>query len=183
LLPLAVSAQATLDGFLGIPWGASLLEAKTQMLARKGVSVDDRLTNPDALICGGGFFNGKPVWRYALLLVDNRFCHGQVICTPSPGLLIFEYRDWVADLTAKFGRPTNVWDSSPLRDGDDRLPDAVRAGKATYATAWEFPAGDRAANSIAVEINDALLLTISYENGDLMAERVRKQKATFGRDL
>lgn len=183
LLPMGAHAQATLDGFWGITWGASLADAKTKMLSHKGVTVDDRLTNPDALICSGGYFNGKPVWRYALLFVGNRFCNAQVICKPSPGKLIFEYREWVAELTAKYGKPQNVFDSSPVKDGDDRLPDAVRDGKATYATAWEFRAGNDPVNAIAVEINDALLLTITYENGKLMGERVGSQKARFGKDL
>ncbi len=176
-------AQGDLDGFWGIQWGTSLTDAKARMLAHDGVAVDDRLTNADALICGGGYFNGKPVWRYALLFVGDRFCHAQVICKPSPGKLIFEYREWIADLTAKYGKPQNVWDSSPVKDGDDRLPDAVRDGKATYATAWEFQVKAGAANAIVVEINDALLLTITYENGSLMDERAQTQKARFGKGL
>ena len=178
-----VAEDNHLDGFWGIRWGTSLADARVKMLTHRGVTIDERLTSADALMCDGGYFNGKPVWKYALLFVDGNFCHGQVICRPSPGRLVFEYREWVADLSTKHGRPRNVWDNSPAKDGNDQIPELIRTGKASYASAWEFPTTSGEINAIIVEINDALLLTITYEDGRLMKQRVKKQKRTFGKDL
>ena len=182
-ISLNTHAQSIPDGFWDIPWGTSLADAKAKMLIHQGITVDTRLTNANALMCDGGYFNGKQIWKYALLFVDNKLCHAKVILKPTPSQLIFEYREWVADLTKKYGRPQNLWDDSPVRDGNNQIPDLILAGKAHYATTWEFPVNGNPNNTILVEINEALLLTITYENGRLMRERVQMQKAKFGKDL
>jgi hypothetical protein len=85
------------------------------------------------------------------------------------------YRDLKETLTKKYGPPTNSYEyfRKPYYEGDGYEEQAIRVGKARFATFW----GGREPSSggLVLEIHESLTVRLSYESAIWGAEADRRK--------
>ena len=110
------------EGFVDVPWGAKLPEAKQIMLKREGVRVKEE--TPERLVLTGGKYTEYPVERWELEFALGGFYRGKVFLVIPPGKA--KDGDWLADhqfndllraMTLKYGqfvKPNNPGEAQGL---------------------------------------------------------------------
>jgi hypothetical protein len=84
------------------------------------------------------------------------------------------YRDMVEVLTKKFGRPQIKLEDfrSPYYKGDGFEEQAIRSGKATFASGW---GAEGSSGGVVIDIGEQLVVDITYESSQWGAEAQRRR--------
>lgn len=104
-MPIGISSSASLPDFLGIRWGASREEARTTMLQREGVVLDEQKSGRQNLVFTGGLFANKDVQMWVLQFADNGLHTAKILIAPPPSILEREFQDLIARLTREYDDP------------------------------------------------------------------------------
>jgi hypothetical protein len=137
-----------LDGFLDIPWGASV-ETAARVLGEKGYT----WTAEDDAIKAEGKFTGIDA-ELSLDFFDGRFYAGRVDFPSKKSET--DYNEYVALVTEKYGKSFNTWKS--VLDTSDKRKLTMKS------TTWNF---DNSA-SITVHYSSSLSgVWVSYQDDEL----------------
>ena len=166
LLFISSASMAESPTFADIQWGASKEEVRKQLTV-KGFS-------PGALDKDGDFkFEGSLLGyktQGLALFSDSKVAKIVVrILTPN-NKAIDTYGSMKGILADKYGKPEKDFKFfiKPYYEGDGYEEQAIRLGKATFASFWP---------GILLEINEVLTVQVNYESDAWEAE-VKKRKAS-----
>ena len=166
LLFISSASMAESPIFADIQWGTSKEEVRKQLTV-KGFS-------PGALDKDGDFkFKGSLLgynMQGLALFSDNKVVKIIVRIITPDNKAIDTYRSMKGILTDKYGKPEEDFNffKKPYYEGDGYEEQAIRLGKATFASFWP---------GIMLEINEMLTVQVIYESDAWKAE-LKKRKAS-----
>src|ERR687884_1112783 len=176
----AQTTEKTLDGFWGMKFGSSIAECKRIILSKEGAVLDTKHSTENKLIVDGAEFGGRKTAFIALLFTDNKLHTAKVYFVPRLESKVFELYDEIkSEINDKYYVTKNDYRlfKYPYEDGDGYETQAIKLGKASIASFWSFPRSDGHKNSISLEINETLIVILSYQDGLLIEEAIEKQKS------
>lgn len=150
----STETRPALDGFLGIPWGASADEARAMLASRTSARFNSAESTPKRLAFDGGTFAGHVVNRFTLNFGDGGFYSAQVQLKGGSEDHRREFLDFKEGFTGTYGPPErNEVDTDVLE------------------STWYFPVPGRPANLINL-VGDGRRtgLTILYHSGGTRSE-------------
>lgn len=153
--------------FADIPWGASVNEAKGALTAAGFSSSQDK----DGDLKFQGTLIGFPTSGFVLFGAGKAVKSIVVLATPSRQA-VDVYRDLRGTLTGKYGQPSNTYEfySKPYYEGDGYQEQAIRLGKATFATFW--------GSTLSLEVTDRLAVQVTYEGPGWSTEGERRKASS-----
>lgn len=173
---------ATLDGFLGLPWGASSQQIKNLMKTRpkttlksedqKVIIYESTFAGEDAEI--GFFIYQDKMWQAVILINFEEY------------EVIKKWKTFCEDISQKYGFSGEKYYffESPYYERDGYEEQAIRRGKGTAFAFWEFQKQDGSASDyISCEITTSLSLLLRYQNGQLASIAVNAYKKEKSADL
>jgi len=177
LISITTSGQTTeLKGALGVSFGCNKEEVRTMMRAKYPEAVFDQEKNNVLYYEGGSWLNRKvALWGFGFT-ADNELHSIIIVIPPVHNSLTFDTYDAVVkDLSVKYGQPHNQIENFKYpydsKDKEDHGITALKAGKCTVMSFWEYPnplgTNDNEANCILVEITLSLATKVTYQNGVL----------------
>lgn len=178
--------EKTLHGFLDIKWNESLETAKKKLLKRKGINLDLKNTNSEQLVARGGEIGGERVSSMHLSFTDNMFTGAIVFFQEVPKhKILSKYKSIKELLIEKYGNPDiDAYEfKSPYYDGDGYETQAIRLGKGTVASVWEFPVEGKEGYTITLVIKDNLSIQLGYINWDKAQSMLRDDKRKRSREF
>ena len=135
----------------------------------------------------GGEIGDEKVDNIFVVVGDDGFVKATVYFEKSEDSEIFNAYDRIKGLyVEKYGDPKSHFEffMDPYYKGDGYEAQAVRVGKATFASFWEFPDKDGKSNdNLEVDISKYMEVSASYENGPMMETYLAKKKAKSSKDL
>lgn len=177
----------SVNEFLGIKFGSSKDDAKLVLLEREGVTLNEENSGADHLIFEGGSFAGRSVYFWRLGFVDDQLHTASVYIQEKENHHIIErYDELVSFYKEKYAAPDTTLRrfEYPYEEGDGFEEQALRLGKAHLTVLWAFPTDTPGVqNSVSIEIDDSLLLKISYQDGALIDKAIQRRKEKAKDDL
>ena len=181
----AQETKASLDNFWGIKFGSSVAETRKALLAKKTGTIDEKNSSETKIILDKPEFAGKIPLFVLFQFVDDKFHTAKVIFKPTLDARVFELYDSVKkDINDKYYKTEKDYKffKSPYEDGDGYETTALKVGKATIAALWTFKQADGFENSVSLEIDENLLVTLSYQDEKLIKQAIEKQKNKNAKD-
>lgn len=173
-------SQKPIDGFLGIKFGATILQVKTAMKA-KGATFDEKNSKPELLLFDNVSLGKRKTDLFALRFLDGKVYSALFIFKPElEARTIDFYDDLQSSINDVYGKgKANKKFKSPYEDGDGYEISAIKTGNADYSTFWH----DDKDNTIGETISDELEITLVYQDsamGEIAEKRQKeKEKAEF----
>jgi hypothetical protein len=171
---IAAVAFSLLASFLfsDIPWSTPA-QAVVKKLTDAGFHVARK---PDH---GDYGFRGMLLGRQATgmaFMADGKLARVVVVVTPPDESVRENYEQIRQVLVKKYGPPAKTVQRylEPFHEGDGYEQEAIRAGKAVFATQWID--GDE---DLFINITPALQVSVTYESPDWAAEAARRTKGVF----
>lgn len=174
--------EETLDGFQDTHWGETSAVVKSKMAKIDGVTLDASTTAQftDGTLCfTGGRFANETVERYeARFTKDALYSVSIIISKWGSENLVQVYDKIKTYLTARYGKPANDFSkfSDPFKKGDGREDVAFAAGKGVMTCLWTFAVPGEMSNSIYMDVNQRLQISVRFENGKLLREALPRKK-------
>ena len=178
---IAQDSSKTLDGFLGIKFGSSYSYAKKVLSSKEGAKLDIKNSKNNKLIFDNLKFGGRQTSFIKLEFFQDKFYGAAVYYSSRLESQVEDlYSSIKSDLNSKYYSTDVDYRNfkSPYFDGDGYETQAIKLGKATIMSAWEFPQSDGNKNSIFLRITEDLSIRLTYYCGKIaeQAEAVEKNK-------
>ncbi|MFZ2635543.1 MAG: hypothetical protein WAX33_04300 [Rectinemataceae bacterium] len=168
LVAFFASAQQTLPGFWGLPWGTSSANIFASML-QKGYA--SKSADAAGIIYENVKFSGRDC-AIAFFLNKNQLYGSSVRIYPPRNTAYETYQSLKSDLVEKYGTPTlsNEKYKPPYEKGDGHTEMAISMNYAEISSGWRFADGnvilllvsnDDKTNNIKIEINYAEMNTFT----------------------
>jgi len=176
-IPLFAQNLGNLDGFNGIPWGASMKNAKT-IMESKDFTLRHETEKAYAFT---GKFAGENVEVIILYFFEDKMYMAVVSYKPEENLAKRKYKKYVDMMTQKYGKPHEsvenyIW---PYSKGDEFEETAISVNKAIIFSDWVFNNDF----NITITISNDLNTLIYYQNNKLSKEADEFEKAQNINDL
>lgn len=158
--------------FSDIPWGTPV-QPMIKKLNEAGFSVARKPDHGDYRFQGR--LNGHPVTGFASM-GEGKLVRVQILMVPPEESLRETYDEIRGALVKKYGEPAKSVQKilEPFHEGDGYEQEAIRAGRAVFATQWI-----EGKESLLVNITPSLQVTVTYESPDWAAEAARRMKGSF----
>jgi hypothetical protein len=178
LIPFFGVSQTTkpIDGFLGIKFGSTRVAVITALNAKGGI-LDKKETTPDLVVYKNIKLGHREAGIFLVKFIDNKAFEADFIFDPGLDAKTIEYylalvndineNYGTGDMQKKFQEPYND------QDDDGIKINAMKDGKAVYATYWQSASN----NTIKASIETSLAVMLTYQDGDLTDQAINKQKA------
>lgn len=165
------AAEAAPYQFAGIPSDASISEIKNLM--EKAGFVFDKVDEDGDLNFKGKLKN-YPASAFVFMTANNAVVKIQISIATPDHVARTTYAELVDDLKKKYGKPTSEFElfTRPYYKGDGYEDQAIRLGKAKYATFWTM---ESAESNLGVQITDNLAVALGYEYPGWSAEYERRK--------
>jgi hypothetical protein len=172
-------SSANLESFLGIPFGTPGDDAKRILEQKPNCSFDDVNSDNDILFFNGIKFAGRETTFIVLYLFENKFSKASVFIKPKlEAQTIALYQEIKSEINSKYFISKKDYEnySSPYEKDDGHTETAISLGKASFSCFWSFKNDTQEDDYISLCINENMSITISYENGYLTGQRVKRDK-------
>lgn len=186
LISINVFAQSKkrITGFISIPFGSS----KTAVIAgvkAKGGTLDPKYTTATVLQFKNVKMGTRKAGLLVVRLVDGKAYEADFYFVPSLEAKTIEYYDSLnEDLSSVYGEGNSYRKfKEPFTDGDGYELTAIKTGNAEYNTFWHNDEDDDDTNSIKTTITEAMLVSVSYQDGKLINKAIEKQEERNKQDL
>lgn len=177
LCPLVAFGQ-TVKEFWGIPFGISVSAVKEKM-KQKGLTPGPN-SSAEALAYHPDTFAGESVDKMVFYFVDGKFSNSITLFRGENSEAPFSiYKRLKQKITDKYRKPdTDIeYYKSPYEKNDGYAAQAVKLGKATFMSQWEFSKGAEADGVITLVIMQDLAVGLRYEDGVLSElDKARREK-------
>ena len=160
--------------FSDIPWNTP-----GQAVQKKLIAAGFKVSKKPDKITGDYQFRGEMLGHPAngvASLANGKLARIIVTMIPGDESLRDTYTQIRNVLVKKYGTPEKTVERylEPFHEGDGYEMEAIRAGKAQFATRW-LDSGE----TLVVNITPDLNVAVTYESPDWAAESARRMKATF----
>lgn len=185
----ATNAQAvptTLDGFWGIKFGSSMVEAKKIILAKKTGKIDTVNSDQDVIVVEDAEFAGKRSYLILISFVNDQFHTGTIFFKSDLDAKVLDlYADFKSDLSDKYGKPSNDFKffTKPYYSGDGYETQAIRLGKGEVSSFWTFERPDGGKNAISLSVTERLMIKLTYQDGKLIKVSSEQRKNKNSKDF
>lgn len=171
-VPGRLAAQAY--RFANIPWGSDGETVKKMMIAQGLMFVK---VDSDGDYAFQGTLAQYPAYAWGMMARGKLVKIAVRLATPD-NKAREEYKQMKELLIAKYGSPAGSYEyfDSPYETGDGYEDQAIRLGKGHFFTMWSTVTGTDT-SSLGLEINERLVVVISYESPQWNAEADRRKAA------
>jgi len=175
LISVCISATSqTLEGFMGIKFGASSETVKHTMSARPECRLNKQYSTEESLAFEGAMFAGRQTAIILFSFVNNKFYTASVFIIPSLESEAIELFNTIKEeLDEKYFSTREYFETYkyPYEKGDGYTESAIKQGKASFIAFWAFQDADSSnKNFISLEIGKSLSIIITYQDGNLIKE-------------
>jgi len=177
-------SKDTLDGFFGCKFGSSRQVVKAIMLSKAGSKVYSEDVN--SIIFTGVKFAGHKVNVIIFQFVNNKFHTAKVLLSsPYESGVIDLYNDIKSGINERYYVTDGDYEryDEPYYKDDGYTISAIKLGKANFSAYWEFSNSrsdkEDDSNTISVEISQSLSVIISYQDGVLINEVIKKNNKDY----
>ena len=181
----AQETKANVDGFWGMKFGSSVAECRKIILSKNTGTIDAKNSSETKIIIDNPEFAGKKPAFIALLFVNDKFHTSKTFFKPTSAARVFELYDSIkGELNDKYYKTKEDFKifKSPYYDGDGYEASAIRLGKATVAAFWTFNQSDESKTVISLQIEESLLVNLSYQDDKIADQAIEKQKNKNAKD-
>lgn len=181
------SQVQNLEGFLGIKFGSSREEVKKSMLLRQDCKLDIQNSNENVLFFDNVNFGGRKTEYIIFKFVNNQFHTGAVVLKPELESKCIELYTKIKDeLNEKYFVTDKDYENYkyPYEKGDGHAETAIAVGKAEFVSYWFFnqDTDGEIQNAISIQIKEDFNIVITYQDGKLITEAIKKQKESNFKD-
>lgn len=162
--PVNANEKKSIDGFWGIPFGASITDVKTAIAGKGGKFSADNST-PNELSFENAVFTQRNTDFISTKFINSKFYEAVVVFPEfSDTQLIPTFNTIVSELVNVYG-PAKITKTfeKPFEEGDGYEVTAIKSGKAGYYANWKTNNG----NKIIVQINKTDSISIFYTSANL----------------
>lgn len=174
-----------IDGFWGVKFGSSYMQAKKIILSKEGAILDKKNSDSSIVVVDAAKFAGRQTSYIVLQFINDKF-HTAVVSFKSDleAKVVDLYETMETELNEKYFKTDSDFKNFkyPYKEGDGYEITAIKVGKATFASFWNFPREDGFTNSIYLTISENLLVKLRYQDGKLIEEAVEIQKSKNAKD-
>jgi hypothetical protein len=182
---VAQDSTRTMDGFLGVKFGASASSVKKNISARSEAKFDSKYSKQDVLIFDRVRIAGKET-RFVKFEFFKDQLYGIVAYYKASldARTIELYDEIKSDINSKYYYTDADYKSFkyPYEAGDGHEITAITLGKASIVAKWTFAQSDGTENQIYLDIDDNLNIKLFYNCGRISAQASETQKSKESTD-
>lgn len=174
IIPLyGISQTKPIESFLGIKFGSDAATVKAAIKAKGGLFLEKK-SSGELLAFTNVKLGHRSSSFFAVKLINNKAFEADFFFDTTPEAKTIEaYNALVSDINDIYGKGESIKTfKQPYKDGDGFEITAIHSGNADYKTFWE--SGD---NSMTAIIDDDLSIELTYQNGPLADQAIKKLKA------
>lgn len=185
IVSFTATAQQQTDGFWGIPFRCTKVEALKVTKSKKLKPINDK---EDWVSFHKVKFGGETVESVILNFYKGLFASGVVTFKyPSATLLLEHYRKWKEDLIDKYGSPVENIEREPSYlkslDGDVMLEYAIKNGELKFSSLWKLnDAVTGGTTSVFLFINEDVELVLMSADKLLNDQQGNERKKEESKD-
>ncbi|WP_439516351.1 hypothetical protein [Sediminibacterium sp.] len=170
----------TLEGFLGIRFGASIEDARSIIEQRANCVFDETNSTDESLIYYGINFGGRDTLFILLFFYENSFSKASVYIEPKlESQVVSLYQDIKAEINERYYESSEDFETytTPYEKNDGYTETAISLGKANFSCFWSFTGDKKIDDYISLRLDEELRIIINYENGYLTDLLIKKNKS------
>lgn len=177
-------SKDTLNGFFGCKFGSNKQTIKSIMTSKTGSKIYSE--NDNSIIFTGVKFAGHKANVIIFQFINNKLHTAKVLLSSTYESGVIDlYNDIKNGINEKYYVTDDDYEryDEPYYKDDGYTISAIKLGKANFSAYWDFsnPKSDKEEdnNTISVEITQSLSVIISYQDGVLINEVIKKNNKDY----